>query len=239
MLRALVLLLALLNLALFGWTHGWLDRLVGVPAQGQREPERLKLEQHAERVQLLPAQAADALSRRVCLELPPLDGDAALQAATLALTHAGLTAGSWQLQRSELPGQWAVATIRLNTKDFQARKEETYKRLKISYEFLQGLPEEMPALLLGRYASAKAAESALEGYAQRALKGLRVLQLQPPQTRYQLQLPQLDGLQEARLRAAKEAVLGAALRPCAAAPAPAASAASPASSGSPASAAAR
>jgi len=226
MLRAFVVLLVALNLALFGWTHGWLDGLTGVPARGQREPERMQQQLHAERVLLLAPQSAAALQQRSCLELVPLDGDAALQAAQAVLTRAGLSAKDWQLQRSELAGQWAVATIRLGSRDFQARKEETYKRLKISYEFLQGLPDEMPSLVLGRYASAKAADAALESFAQRSLKGLRVLPLQVAQPRYLLQLPQIDGLQEASLRALKDPALGSGFKPCAAAPAASTAAAS-------------
>jgi hypothetical protein len=224
--RVLVALLALSNLALFGWTHGWLDGLTGMPARGQREPERMQQQLQPERVQLLAPQSAAALKRRSCLELPPLDGEAALQAAQAVLTRAGLSPADWQLQHSELPGQWALATIRLGSRDFQARKEETYKRLKISYEFLQGLPDEMPSLILGRFSSAKAAEAALANHAQRSLKGLRVLQLQPAQTRYLLQLPQVDGLQEAHLRALKEAALGGGVKACSAAAAAAAASAS-------------
>jgi hypothetical protein len=54
MLRALVLLLVLANLAFFAWTQGWIDDLVGVRAIGQREPERLDQQVRPEAVRILP-----------------------------------------------------------------------------------------------------------------------------------------------------------------------------------------
>jgi len=232
MLRALVALLLLLNLLFFGWSHGWLDGLLGLRAGGDREPERLRLESHAERLSLLSPQAVSALQTRSCLESPPLAGEEALQAAQLALQHLGLTAADWSVQRSEQPGVWAVATIKLGTPEFRARKEETYRQLRIAYEPLPGLPEEQPSLLLSRHASAAAAEAALEAFSRRALKGLRVLQLQAPQTRYSLQLPHADGNQQALLQAPREAALAPGFKPCSTAAAAGAAPASAASSSS-------
>lgn len=62
MLRALVLVLVLANLAFFVWSQGWLDGdassgdagLVGVRSIGDREPERLGRQVRPEAVTLLP-----------------------------------------------------------------------------------------------------------------------------------------------------------------------------------------
>lgn len=63
MLRALVVLLLLANLAFFAWTLGWLDGVVGARASGDREPERLQRQVRPEAVRILPASApADAAS---------------------------------------------------------------------------------------------------------------------------------------------------------------------------------
>lgn len=230
MLRTLALTLLVLNALFFGWTRGWLDGVVGLKAQGDREPERLSRQQHPERVQLLAALPPQPAR---CLAVGPLEGDTVLAGAQAALERAGVEASQWQLQTREQAGVWAVATIRLGSKDFQARKEETYKRLKISYEFLQGPPDEMPTLILSRQPSERAANAALENFSQRALKGLRVMQLQAPSRQHSLVFAQADAALQGRLR---NAGLGA--RACPAVPpADAASAAvPPASSASAASA---
>ncbi|MET0518279.1 MAG: hypothetical protein ABW005_05520, partial [Burkholderiaceae bacterium] len=170
---------------------------------------------------------------RACLALGPLDGEAALQAAQAALQRAGVPVGEWQDRASEQAGVWAVATIRLTTKDFQARKEETYKKLRISYDYLPGPPEEQPTLVLSRHPSAQAADAALEALSQRALKGLRVMQLQAPQKQHRLVFAQADGALQARLQGLRDAALSPGFKPCeAAVSAPAAAAASAGAAGS-------
>lgn len=58
MLRALVALLLVANGLFFAWSQGWLDRVTGIPAQGDREPQRLASQVRPELVQLtLPASA--------------------------------------------------------------------------------------------------------------------------------------------------------------------------------------
>jgi hypothetical protein len=234
MLRALVLLLLLLNGLFFSWTRGWLDGVTGIRATGDREPERLAAQVHPERITLLSPQAALALQTRSCLELGPLTGDTALAEVQTLLQRAGLTSADWQAQSVEQPGVWAVATIRLPSKDFQARKEETYKKMRISFEYLSGPPEELPTMVLSRHASDKAAQSALEALTQRSLKGLRVMQLQAPMQRHSLRVPKADSAQTAKLQGlAKEPALHGGFRACASqAVGPAASAASAASSSS-------
>ena len=62
------------------------------------------------------------------------------------------------------------------------------------------MPDEQPSLLLSRHASEKAAEAALEAFSQRALKGLRVLQLQKAETSHKLRFEAADGALQAQLR---------------------------------------
>ena len=225
MLRALAVLLLLLNLLFFGWTQGWLDEVVGLKARGDREPERMAREVHPERVKLLSEAELAALQTRSCLALGPLDGDAALQAAQAALAKAGVAPATWQAQTSELAGVWAVATIKMPNRDFQARKEETYKKLKIDFEFLKGPPDELPTLLLTQHNSEKAAAAALDAFDKRSLKGLRVLQLQAPMKRTNLVFPQVDGVLSAQLMGLKDAALAAGFKVCQFAPVEAAASA--------------
>lgn len=235
MLRALVVGLILLNALFYGWTQGWLDAAVGIKARGDREPERVARQLHPERVQVLTAQPAArstaAGQTRFCQALGPLDGATALAAATAALAQAGIGPGDWQERLTEQPGVWAVATIRMPSKEFQARKEATYTTLKLPYEFLPGPPEEMPSLVLSRHPSEKAAAAALENFSQRALKGLRVLPLQAAIRRHSLVFAKADPALQTRLAGLMQAgPLAASFRPCAEPTADGASTASQAAS---------
>ncbi len=248
MLRAVLAGLILLNALFYCWTQGWLDEVVGIKAIGDREPERLARQIHPEQVIVLrPASAASQSasaapeSAIACLALGPLDGDEALAAATQALTQAGIATSQWREQSSAQPGlmqtSWAVATIRLPSKDFQARKEATYKSMKIDYEYLSAPPNELPSLVLSRHPSEKAATAALEAFSQRALKGLRVLALQTPAQRHRLVFAEADAGLQAKLTGL--ALAPGLIKPCELAPpAGPAAAASAASAPSPTSASA-
>lgn len=63
MLRALILLLVLANLAFLAWTQGLLSPLARPPMSSEREPERLNLQVQPERVTVLGAEAAAKLER--------------------------------------------------------------------------------------------------------------------------------------------------------------------------------
>lgn len=217
--RALVIVLLALNAIFFAWSRGWLDTVTGLPAEAGREPQRLAAQQHPERIQPLAASAVAALAQKSCLELGPLEGDAALAAAQAALKAAGAAAADAQVRSSEQPGVWVVATIKLADPEFRARKEATYRQLRLNFEPLEGLPAEQPAFVLGRHASQAEAAAEAAVLDKRGLKGLRVLALKPPQARYSLVIPQADGLLAARLKAARDPALAAGFKACSAAPA--------------------
>jgi hypothetical protein len=218
MMRLLVVVLLAANAAFFVWSHGWLDAVTGLPAHGGREPQRLAAQQHPERIQPLAASAVAALSQRVCLELGPLDGDAALTAAQNALRGFGADA---QVRSSEQAGVWVVATIKLADPEFRARKEATYKQLRLNFEPLDGLPAEQPAFVLGRHPTEAAANAELAALDRRGLKGLRVLTLKAPMNRHTVVLPQLDGLLAGKLKASKDAAFAAGFHACSAGGGPA------------------
>jgi hypothetical protein len=223
--RVLVIVLLAVNALFFVWSRGWLDAVTGLPAQGGREPQRVTGQQHPERITPLGASAVAALAQRSCLELGPLDGDAALAAAQASLKAAGADA---QVRSSEQAGVWVVATIKLADPEFRARKEATYKQLKLNFEPLEGLPAEQPAFVLSRHASQADANAEAAAMDKRGLKGLRVLALKAPVTRHTLVIAQADGLLAGKLKASKDAALAAGFRACSA-PAAAASSASAAS----------
>lgn len=62
MLRALVVVLLLANLAFFAWMNGWLNAVVGVNPAGEREPQRLNAQIQPNTIRVLnpPASAASA-----------------------------------------------------------------------------------------------------------------------------------------------------------------------------------
>ncbi len=229
MLRIVFLAALLLNVLVFAFTQGWLDAVTGIRARGDSDPARLQQQVHPEQLQLLNAQAAKTVQARSCLEFGPLMGDEALRGVQAQLEKAGIASTQWQDLRAEQAGVWAVATIRFPNKEFQQRKEETYKRMRINFEYLSGPPDEVPTMVLSRHGSEKAAEAALEAMSQRALKGLRVMQLQAATSLHVLRFAQADGAMQARLRGIKE--LGEARACPAAAPASAAEPASAASAG--------
>jgi hypothetical protein len=214
--RVVVLVLLAMNALFFIWSRGWLDTVTGLPAEAGREPQRLAAQQHPERIQPLAASAASALAQRSCLQLGPLEGDAALAAAQAALKAAGAEA---QVRSSEQPGEWVVATIRLADPEFRARKEATYRQLRLKFEPLEGLPADEPAFVLSRHATQAEAVAQSEAFDRRGLKGLRVLALKAPVTRHTLVIEQADGLLANRLKASKDAALAAGFKACAAAPA--------------------
>ncbi|MGM9516361.1 hypothetical protein ACS5PK_19075 [Roseateles sp. DB2] len=230
MLRILFVTTLLLNLLVFVFTQGWLDGLTGLRARGDSDPARLQQQVNPEQMQLLNAQAAKSIQARSCLEFGPLVGDEALRSVQGQLEKAGIAASQWQDLRAEQAGVWAVATIRFPNKDFQQRKEETYKRMRINFEYLAGPPEEVPTMVLSRHGSEKAAEAALEAMSQRALKGLRVMQLQAASTLHVLRFAQADGVTQGRLRGIRELGEG---RSCSAGAAASAASANEAASATP------
>lgn len=203
MLRTLVALLLLVNALFFAWTQGWLDPITGSHANSGREPQRMQLEQQRERLSILSPQAATALQQPVCLEFGPYASDESLRGAQAALERLGLTPAAWQVDSSEQPGVWAVATAKLESREQLSRKEDAFKRLKIDFEVLSGKPDEQPSLLLSRHPSEAAAKAALE--ARRPLRELRVLQLQAPQPRHLLRLPTANGLLARQISDSREA----------------------------------
>lgn len=102
MLRSLVLALLIVNLGFFAWTHGWLRAWVGLPPEGQREPQRLSAQLNAEQIEVLqPGEQVQnhALRRRLPLApeasaaaSSPLPASEAMPAEGSAMGEPGLVA---------------------------------------------------------------------------------------------------------------------------------------------------
>ncbi|XHS79781.1 hypothetical protein ACFJGW_07320 [Burkholderiaceae bacterium UC74_6] len=217
MMRTIVLVLVVANALFFGWSQGWLDGVTGTHADGGREPQRLEQQLNAQKVRLLGSDAQAALQKTACLALGPYADAESLRLAQTSLVKAGVPANLIAPVQQAMPGIWAVATIKLTTPDFRARKEETYRKMHIDFELLKGRPDEDPTLILSRHDSEKAAQAALAALDARALKGLRVLPLQPAGTRTELVVDKADGLLQAKLRNLRDPALAAKVHGCAAA----------------------
>ncbi len=85
MLRALVLVLLLVNAAFCAWTQGWLNNVVGVRPDAQHEPQRLQLQQHADQVQVVSPAASGATRLPAAASAP--SASAASDAASAASTR--------------------------------------------------------------------------------------------------------------------------------------------------------
>ena len=101
MLRALLLVLLVANVAVYGWSEGWLEPTWPAPGMAEREPGRLAAQVNPESLKVLPvAAASDAAgaARRAaprCMEIGPF-GLVDAAAAEAVLEQAGLPTGSWE-----------------------------------------------------------------------------------------------------------------------------------------------
>lgn len=94
MLRAVVALLLLANLAFYGWTAGWWSPwLFTMPAgeAAQREPQRLQAQLRPEAILVVGEAERRRLATALCLRAGPLN-DADLDRARAAAERAGIAA---------------------------------------------------------------------------------------------------------------------------------------------------
>ena len=209
MLRAAVVLLFVANVLVFAWNKGWVG---GAAATAPR----LEQQVNPQRLALLNQQAVTQLATRTCVELGPLIGDELLKRANATLASAGVPGAAIESRVVDTGGVWALATIKMPSKDFRERKEETYRNARIAFEPLQGFPDEQPTLVLSKHDSEAAAQAALDAMTRRNYKGLRVLRLQEPLRQTTLRLARLDGVQIGKLNALSNPPWGEKRKDCAA-----------------------
>lgn len=218
MLRALVGLLLLANLAFFAWTHGALAPVLPPPHQGEHEPERLAGQVRAAAVTVLAPQAASAAvsaaraAAAVCLQAGPFD-EAELASAEAAVASAPLPAGSWTRQALPVPPLWLVYAGKPAEAAVRRAREDELRKLGLAFEPLAAPPELAPGLVLSRHDSREAAEAALKALPV-TLRGVRVVSLPPPPQRQWLRVPQADSEAQARLQALPSATLAGGFKPC-------------------------
>jgi hypothetical protein len=220
MLRLLVVVLLLANLAFYAWTQGMLDNLTGVRAQGDREPDRLTRQVKPDTIRVVPASAvalaaAAAETPPACLEAGPYT-PAQITAAEGVLQTV-LPAGSWASLKTESPGVWIVYMGKYPNREALQKKADELKRLKIGFEELRNVPPELAdGLALGRYDNRAAADKALAEVTQRGVRTARVMPLSAPAVTHSLRVERADATLQSRLAGLRaEALLGKAFIPCA------------------------
>lgn len=134
MLRYLVLILFIVNATFLAWSLGWLKAVVGVQPDAQHEPDRLRQQQHAERITVLsgaaasvaPAQtSAPAASSASATDMASASASAASQAAsTTAPAGICLQAGPFRNEdmadvrnalKAPLPADaWSTQTVAIS-----------------------------------------------------------------------------------------------------------------------------
>jgi len=231
MLRALVAVLLVANLAFWAWSAGLMDNL-GLGPSRERDPLRLTQQIHPEAVRVLPSAAAVAATRSAapgasavadgmaqCLQAGPFAAGA-VDAAERALTAAGLPAGSWVRTSQVVAAVHAVVLGPYGSDEALQKKREELSRLRLtSFEALDlpgdgaGAPSQ-PGFVLGRFDSRAAAEAALTDFSQRGVRTARVVQLRPTGSESRLRIENATAAQVELLRALSGAALGAGFGPC-------------------------
>jgi hypothetical protein len=215
MLRALVALLLFANLAFFAWTQGWLDGIVGVRADGDREPERLASQVHPENVVVLAAttSAAAAAARPSCLEAGPFtSGEAGAAEAALLSNAPGI---AWTNLRTQKAGAWLVYMGGFADREARQRKEVEIRRALPEFEEISVPGEGAFGIALGRFDDRANADKALAQLAQHGIRTARVVQLNPPSTIHTLRIERADAALAAQLEALKIDALGNGFAACA------------------------
>jgi hypothetical protein len=198
MLRVLVILLLLGNLAFYSWTQGWLDGVVGVRPVGDREPERLARQVRPEHIKVLPPPSVDtaaspassASSSDVEFASPaavwPLPDCHELGPFTLAELPAALSAlreawplGRWSELRDDSAGAWVVY---IGPFASQAAQQQKQKALRSRGYTVDEPPAEradlVGGLLLGRFTDVKQAGLALAKWQKQGESDARVLEIE-------------------------------------------------------------
>ena len=232
MLRAVIVLLLLANLAFFAWTQGWLDSVVGVRSIGDREPERLLRQVRPELVRVLPpgrpasatappaaASASEPVSGidaapavLACLESGPFTE--AERGPAQAAAQRAVPGPGWVEVKSVAPGAWLVYMGRYASAQALTRKADELKRRRLAFEVIRDGSALEPGLSLGRFNDRTRATNALDAFTQQGVRTARVVELTAESSRHWLRHDRVEAGAAARLAAGRDVVLGKALLPC-------------------------
>lgn len=192
MLRYLVLVLALINLAFYAWSHGWLKDTLGLAPAQQTESNRLSQQIHPEKLIVIsnsssapaaPAVATAASSAVAeptqCLEAGPFDS--AEGAQTIESLKAVLPANSWVTETVAVSGEYMIYMGPFADPAAVDRKLAELKRLRnLAIERIQTPPALANGLSLGKFNRQDDAVIALDSLRARGVRSARVVTARPP-----------------------------------------------------------
>ena len=215
-----MLVLALANLGFYAWTQGWIDNVVGVPARGDREPERLLRQVRPEIVVILPPSIASAPAPAVapsaCLEAGPFslaevpDAEALLRTATPPLPD-----GRWTRVTIDKPGSWLIYMGKYSGPEAMVRKEEELRRRNVPYVEINSPSALDPGLSLGQFNDRANAVKALSDFTRQGIHTARVVEVTAPVSAQMLRVDQAEAALASQLGALKANVLGKGFTQCA------------------------
>lgn len=221
MLRVLVVLLLLANLAFFAWARGWLG---APPHHAEREPERLAAQVRPEALTVLPPSSVSAALQAAraaalqCLEAGPF-AEGTVGAAEAAMSRAQWPEGSWaRVDPAPVAPAWLVYAGRYPEAALRRSREEDLRKLNLSFELITAPADLAPGLVLSRHSSRDDAQAWLNVRSGTPLRGARVVQLPPPAPAWRLRVARADAEQAERLKALPGDTLAGGFRPCAARP---------------------
>lgn len=226
MMRALVVLLLLANLAFFAWTRGWLGPMLEPPQHGERNPERLGAQVRPESISLLSPKAASAAITAAraasmadgegeqCMQIGPFASAADQAAAEALLAQANIAAEDWVRVEQSKPAVWGVVIGPLAGADAQKARAEELRRQNIVGEPISQPKELAPTLLLARYSSREAAEGAMPGWNERGVRGARVAALSEEKSESWLRFERSKAATREQLRGMRFAPETVGLRAC-------------------------
>lgn len=226
MLRAVVLLLILLNAGYFAWSQGLLRAYGWAPTE-QREPERLAQQVRPDALRILsapaqppapsavppavaPEQAEEPSARAAasCWQAGPWDVTQPAQLETLRRQlGASLPAGSWALDvRVTGPARWIIYMgPYANAAELERRRGQLSPRTRRALQTLENA-ELQPGLSLARFDTQAKAQDELEAMQKRGLRTARVVQEWPERRQATVRVQAADAAQASAAQAALQAL---------------------------------
>jgi hypothetical protein len=215
MLRALVLLLLLLNAGYFSWSQGLLAAWGFAPAQ-QSEPQRIAQQIKPEAVRLLRGDEV----RRIEVSAAPKPAEC-LQAGLFTDAEAdslkqaldAWPGGSWSIEAAVEPPRWIAYMGKFPNADSAEKKKAELRQLGVSFEPLSNTSLE-PGISLGGYPTEAAAKQQLQALSQKGVRTAKVVQERGETRGQSLKLAAVDDSLRPRLDDLKSALNGKPLRAC-------------------------
>lgn len=190
-LRALVIVLLLLNLLLFAKGQGWLG-LWGISSGAENLSAAQQEELNPEHLQISLNSKDQLFSQNsnptVCLQSPQLQPQLAQRVQTELARD--LPAGSWTTEAIQTPGQWMLYLGRFPNVAALNKQKAELRRLRIS-NFKDAPPGYQLGLSLAFYDDANQAKSGLDILQKRGLKA-QIITLAEPLDVVRIRLPMAD-----------------------------------------------